>query len=184
MVDTRNYLQALTPIQSLNVLTSFTAKGVSREGVPKSKAGEGSSAPISAFQIAAVQNDYLQCNEITWDETGAGSISGDSTNVAKPHYLRVSNLGGYTNVTSNSRTVPVAGSPGIVEGLKPAYNAGDIIIASELDNQTPVVVGGGALAWEDLNVDARNWFPPYVVVNVCVGGVSRRMIVPGSPTFP
>jgi hypothetical protein len=147
---------------------------------------EATESEVSAFAIGEVRGDYLVCNEMTWADDGTHTQSPDATNVAKPHYLRISNLGTYQNVSSNQRTVPIAGNPatpGVVESLKPAYLVGDIIIAAKLDSKTPLKVGETVLEWEDVNADARNWFPGYQVVNVCINGQARRMIVAGSAPF-
>lgn len=128
LVDGLNRLSAAPPIPESLIIPSATLE-------------------IMALGITAIQADYLEC-------INAGEAA---INVARPWLLRADTLSwnGFTYSKINAQTrVATLGADTETQVVVPAYVVGDIIWALNVQDGTGVE---DALAWMDLNFDARAW---------------------------
>lgn len=136
--------------------------------IPIPPAGEVTATSVRQFRIKSIADDYITAAE--WD----GSAEGTQRQIAKPWRLRKTGWDGVlVNYNFNGANFPLRytylSTPGFRsafhanlnqtenQAIIPIYRVSDIIYATEPEGGTLVTVGGTALTWLDLNVDARAW---------------------------
>lgn len=172
MVETRDCLRSLYPVNSLDVLTSHTSAGVARKAIAQRTVSE-TGGITSQFRVHTVGDDYLICYE--WD---GAAITGDLVYIAKPFHLRRTPFDGLDvtyaienppnpnfNVTLHyvysSATFRTASLGGQSEGqtVIPRFALDrDIIYASEVEQSIGINdPNGSEITLVDINADGRSW---------------------------
>jgi len=158
--------------------------------------GGGAGAGIKRFRIETVGDDYLVCKAV--DEDGSVPPNAALYYIAKPAELRASTysgivIGGWSyavDAGAGTRTATWTLPDGeflnglqTVEKCEPGYNAGyNFIFAAQATPNAGVTDPNNAsakLTWLDMNVDARKWMPPRVMVRACINNVSTPIVVRG-----
>lgn len=183
----RAFCKSLTPLPSASITFRRTPDGTIYE--VKQVAAPGSGATVKQFKITSIANsDYLVCR--TWDGTTLGDAD---VNVAKPYTLRQGPFHGktlngiaYSYLTSQRRSLTHAtlASATSEEVVTPPYAVDDQILAVEPKGGPTggyVTSSLAAATWEDTNSLGRVWLPPYVVLEVCINGVARKMVFRAGP---
>lgn len=158
----------------------------------------GGTADIKVVLVTEERADVLRVKELVGMSTGYTTVDPEFM-VAKPWHLRRA-----SNVTDEWNGLPVSGAsypaayrrdltlgspyPGVVvhQTLAPyRYGITSWLIAYRTLKQNvvePEQPAEGVL-WVDLNIDARHWQTDYALVNVCVAGVGKQMLIQGSTPF-
>lgn len=175
---------------STGTRTAYTTQGVFVSSDEQEPQGASGSA-AKLYKITSItNNDYLVCR--TWDGTTLGSTD---VNVAKPYTLRRGPFHGqtisgvtYSYITAQRRTLThttlIPATASSEEFVTPPYAVNDQILAVEpVGGPTGGTVTSSlaAATWEDINSMGRVWLPPYVVLEVCVNGVARKMVFRAGP---
>lgn len=175
---------------STGTRTAYTTQGVFVSGDEQ----EPASSPTAVVQLYKITNivnvDYLVCR--TWDGTTLGS---EDVNVAKPYHLRRGPFHGqtingvtYTYITAQRRTLThttlTPATATSEEFVTPPYAVNDQILAVEPQGGPTggsVTSSLSGATWEDINNAGRIWLPPYVVLEVCINGLARKMVFRAGP---